>query len=95
LLIVSYESQIYLNNLLNLLSLRDPCSETTEPDPGAAATETTQLLHVGGLRSFVPAGGAHEVIPNAGHLLRHAIDVAVIWTSLGPLPRCVPGPATR
>jgi hypothetical protein len=73
LLIVSYVSQIYLNNLLNLLSLRDTCSNVTEPDPSAAAIGTTQPLHVGGLRSFVPTGGAHEVIPNAGHI-RRAID---------------------
>jgi hypothetical protein len=38
---------------------------------------TGQLLHVGGFCSFVPAGGAHEVIPNAGHLLCRAIDDVV------------------
>jgi hypothetical protein len=39
-----------------------------------AATWTAQLLRAGGLRSSVPVGGAHEVLLDASHLLRRAID---------------------
>jgi hypothetical protein len=61
------------------------------------AVGTTQLLHASGLRSSVPIGGAHEVLPNVGHLLRHAIDGIVAprehWESaeiLAPLRRPAP-----
>jgi hypothetical protein len=44
LLIVSYESQIYLNNLLNLLRPRNPCSNAVEPSLGAAAACPPRVL---------------------------------------------------
>jgi hypothetical protein len=44
LLIVSYESQIYLNNLLNLLKQHDPCSDEAEPGSSAATARPPRAL---------------------------------------------------
>jgi hypothetical protein len=61
----------------------------TACDIGLPVMLFIQVIHKAGSISQVPVSDAHQ-----GQAELQAGD-GVVWTSLGPLPRWVPGPTTR
>jgi hypothetical protein len=79
---VSYQSQIYLNNLLNLLRLRDPCSHG-RARPQCRHRRDGPAPPCGWPRSSVPVGGAHEVIPTLAISFAAPLKALLLLVNIG------------